>query len=235
LESLHNQAYPNLEHIVIDGGSRDASIAIIESYSNRIQYWISEPDGGQADALIKGFARATGEILCWLCSDDLLERGALLEVAEFFQRNPEAEIVYGDSTWIDAAGKHVRPKKEHSFSRFIWLHDHNFIPQPSTFWRRRLYDRVGGLDPSYRVAMDGDLWLRFSDVTRLHHVRRMWSRMRWYPEQMVQRLRPEVLLADERMRDRYLGSQSKLLRRLKWALARSVRISWKLATGCYWG
>ena len=102
MRSIHGQRYPNLEHIVIDGGSTDGSVAIIDSYRDRLAYWVSEPDDGQTDALIKGFDRATGDIYCWLNSDDLFEPNTLQEVAEYFAANPEVQFVYGDSRWINA-------------------------------------------------------------------------------------------------------------------------------------
>lgn len=233
LESVRNQQYPNLEHIVMDGGSTDNSIDTIRSYASQLAYWISGPDGGPTNALIKGFSRATGDILCWLNSDDLFEPGCLAEVAEFFASRPGAEVVYGDATLIDKLGRSIKPKKEHAFSRFIWLNDYNFIPQPSTFWTKRLYDHVGGLDPAYRLAYDADLWARFSEVTTLHHIPRRWSRMRIYPEQRNQSLRQISDAEDERIRSRYLPAQPHALRMAKWLAAKSARVCWKTATGCY--
>lgn len=189
LRSVHEQGYPNLEHIVIDGGSTDGSVEVIRKYADRLAYWVSEADKGQTDALIKGFLRASGDILAWLNSDDLYEPRTLWEVAEFFVRNPQVQFVYGDALWIDTGGRVLRAKKEIPFHRFIWLHDYNYIPQPSAFWRRGLYEAAGGLDLSFDLAMDADLWIRFADRTEPVHVRRIWSRMRLYPEQKNQRLR----------------------------------------------
>ena len=154
IASIHDQNYPYLEHIVIDGGSTDRSVDIIRKHEDHLTYWISEPDEGQTDALIKGFARSTGDIQCWLNSDDLFEPWTLREVARYFNRHPEVEFVYGDSIWIDQGGEVIKPKREHAFNRFIWMYDHNFIPQPSAFWRRSLYERVGGLNPRFDLAMD---------------------------------------------------------------------------------
>jgi glycosyltransferase involved in cell wall biosynthesis len=233
MESIHGTGYPNLEHIVIDGGSDDGSVAIIEGYADRLAFWVSEPDAGQTDALIKGFARATGDILCWLNSDDLFEPWTLFEVAEFFSSNPEVEFVYGDSTWVDAEGAVIKPKREHGFNRFVWLYDHNFIPQPSTFWRRSLYDRVGGLDPGFDLAMDADLWIRFADHTTPRHVRRPWSRMRFYPEQKNTAMRARSGIEGRRIRARYLPNQSRRLWRLKHRTARFLRFWLKALSGGY--
>ncbi|MGC8876987.1 glycosyltransferase family 2 protein [Thermus sp.] len=233
LRSVHDQGYPNLEHIVIDGGSTDGSVEIIRKFEDRLAYWVSEPDKGQTDALIKGFSRATGEILAWLNSDDLYEPRALWEVAEFFARHPDVQFVYGDALWIDTEGRILKPKKEIPFNRFIWFYDHNYIPQPSAFWRRELYEAVGGLDPRFDLAMDADLWIRFSERTRPVHVRRIWSRMRLYPEQKNQRLRAVSNQEDEIIRKRYLLDEPSWRRRVKRLLAKGMRVGWKLVWGCY--
>lgn len=233
LETIHGQGYPELEHIVMDGGSTDGSVDVIRRWAEHLDYWQSEPDGGQTSALRRGFELATGEILCWLNSDDLYEPWTLREVGEFFLSNPEAEVVYGDSTWISDTGEFIRPKREHPFSRFIFLYDHDFIPQPSTFWRAGLYQRVGGLDPSFDLAMDADLFIRFADVTKVHHRRRPWSRMRLYPDQKNQRLRSKSNLEGRRIRSRYLGDKSDSSLRWRHQAARALRIGWKVTTGRY--
>jgi glycosyltransferase involved in cell wall biosynthesis len=233
MESIHGQGYPKLEHIVIDGGSSDESVSVIKLYEGQLAYWVSEPDQGQTDALIKGFARSTGDIQCWLNSDDLFERETLGEVGAYFDRHPEVEFVYGNSTWIDDRGLIIKPKREHRFSRFIWMYDHNFIPQPSAFWRRGLYERVGGLDPRFDLAMDADLWIRFADVTKPRHVSRPWSRMRFYGEQKNTRLRDKSSLEGKAIRSRYLHPRSRREVAAKAAAARSLRVLWKLASGSY--
>jgi glycosyltransferase involved in cell wall biosynthesis len=233
LESIHSQGYPNLEHIVIDGGSTDGSVDVIRLYADRISYWVSEPDGGQTDALIKGFSRATGDILCWLNSDDLFEPWTLAEVAGWFETHPDDRFIYGDATWIDVDGRVIKPKLEHGFSRFVWMYDHNFIPQPSCFWTRDLYEEVGGLDPGFDLAMDADLWIRFADMTRPRHVRRRWSRMRFYPEQKNTAMRGRSGAEGRKIRSRYLPSQSRITWRWKRRAARALRFALKLMAGGY--
>jgi glycosyltransferase involved in cell wall biosynthesis len=234
LQSVLNQEYPNLEYIVIDGGSTDGSVEIINRYAAHLAYWVSEPDRGQTDALNKGFAKATGDILCWLCSDDLLEPWTLKEVAQFFRENPQVRVVYGDTTWVDMEDQPLRNRKELPFNRFIFLYEHNFIPQPSTFWRRDLYEEVGGLNPEFDVAMDADLWIRFAEVTSIHHIRRHWSRMRLYPEQKTQRLQLKARMEGQVLRRRYFGDEPDWSFRVKKILAKGMRVTWKLAVGCYW-
>lgn len=233
LRSIHDPGYPNLEHIVIDGGSTDQSVEIIERYADKLAFWVSEPDGGQTHALRKGFEKATGDILCWLNSDDLYRPNTLFEVARTMEEKPEARFLYGDSMWVTLDGDVIRPKKEHGWNRFIWMYDHNFFPQPSTFWRRDLYEQVGGLDESFDLAMDGDLFIRFADVTKPIHVRSVWSHMRYYPEQKNVRLREQSNLEDVRIRARYLRDEPAVVRRAKRLTAKSMRVAWKLATGCY--
>lgn len=232
--SVLEQDYPAVEYIIMDGGSTDGSVDIIRRYEDKLAYWVSQKDGGQTPALIEGFKRSTGDILCWLCSDDLMVGRSLWEVAEYFSTNSAAQAVYGDSIWIDAAGRIIRPKKEHKFNRFIWLYSHNNIPQPSMYWRRSLYEQVGGLDPEFDLAMDADLWIRFADVTEIHHVPRIWSHMRSYPSQKNQRLRAVSNQEDQIIRNRYLGPQPSWLRAGARVFAQSARVGLKLAHGCYW-
>lgn len=209
MQSVFDQAYPNLEYIVMDGGSNDGSADIIARHANKLAYWVSEPDGGQTDALVKGFKRASGDICGWLCSDDLLLEGALESVANYFKSHPEVEAMYGDSIWIDADGRPIRIKREMGFDRFVFLHDHNYIPQPSMFWRRSLYEEVGGLDTNFNLAMDSDLWDRFASRTRIAHLPHYLSCMRFYPEQKTRRLRPRG-----REEDRLIRKRSSRLARL---------------------
>lgn len=234
IRSVLAQEYANLEYIIIDGGSNDATPAILDRYRQRCSAVVTEPDRGQTDALIKGFARCSGEIMGWLCSDDLLLPGALQAVNAYFAAHPEVMAVYGDALWIDAQGRLVRPKREMGFSRFVFLYDHNYIPQPSMFWRRSLYESVGGLDDRFDLAMDSDLWERFSHTASIDHLRRFLSCMRFYPEQKTRSRRAEGSLEDAAIRSR--GS---VPHRARWryaaarGLARVMRISRKAACGGY--
>lgn len=231
LRSVLDQGYPNLEFIVMDGGSSDGSAAIIERYASQLAYAQSRPDRGQTDALIQGFARATGDIFCWLNSDDLYEPGTLAEVAGHFAHNPD-RFVYGDATWIDRGGAFLKRKREIPFYRWIWLRTYNYIPQPSAFWRRDLHEEVGGLDGSFDLAMDADLFARFSEHTEPRHVRRLWSQMRLYPEQKNIRLRSRSDLEDDLIRRRYVTPEGP-----RWEVerivARTTRVAVRAAFGAY--
>ncbi|HKA38127.1 MAG TPA: glycosyltransferase family 2 protein [Burkholderiales bacterium] len=233
--SVLGQHYPRLEYIVIDGGSTDGSAGIIERHRHALAYSVSEPDRGQTDALVKGFARATGDIHGWLCSDDLLLPGALDAVSRFFLDHPRVMAAYGDAMWIDAEGGFVRPKKEMGFNRFVFLHDHNYIPQPSMFWRSSLYEAVGGLDPGFDLAMDADLWERFSWTTRIAHIPRYLSCMRFYPGQKTRARRNEGRQEDGLIRARRVHplAMRAPFRGLLRLLARLVRVSAKACAGGY--
>ena len=230
MRSVLEQDFPSLEYVVIDGGSSDGSKQIIARYARALAHWESGPDDGQTHALIKGFRHCTGEILGWLCSDDLLLPGALRAVGEFFRSHPRIAAVYGDALWIDADGRFLRPKKEIDFNRFVLLHDHNYVPQPSMFWRRSLYDKVGGLDPRFELAMDADLWERFSSVTRIAHIPAFLSCMRFHAGQKTRARRPDALREDAIIRARPAQRAVPWPRRLA---ARGLRIAAKLRAGGY--
>lgn len=115
IRSVIEQNYEGLEYIVMDGGSSDETVDILRRYENHIDYWTSAKDAGQTDALIKGLSRSSGEVMGWLCSDDLLLPNALKTVGQLFADLPEVDAVYGDALWIDRSGKLIRPTKEISF------------------------------------------------------------------------------------------------------------------------
>lgn len=164
LQSVLDQNYSNLEYIVKDGGSRDNSRDILRSYEDRLTHWISEPDSGQSQAINLGFARATGEIMAWLNSDDLLLPEALTYVANYFNNHPDVDVIYGNRLLIDEndmeIGRWILPG--HSNATLSWA---DFIPQETMFWRRRIWNKIGGnIDETFRFAMDWDLLIRFREA-----------------------------------------------------------------------
>ncbi len=167
--SVVNQSYPNIEYIVVDGGSTDGSVEIIKKYEDRISWWVSEPDNGQSDAINKGFNKATGEIYNWLNSDDVLYPDAVRIAVHFMQKNPEMEVVYGDRVVIDQNSKMIDVFEPltvtRSSSRFLLR-----IPQEVTFFTAGLWHRVNGLNEELHYVMDSDLWYRFLDETRFFHI-----------------------------------------------------------------
>jgi glycosyltransferase involved in cell wall biosynthesis len=233
IRSVIDQRYPCLEYIVMDGGSTDGSASIIERYQGYIADWVSERDGGQTMALKRGFDSSSGEIMGWLCSDDLLLPGALQAVGKYFREHPEVDVVYGDSIWIDANGVPIRAKKEMDFSRFVFLYDHNYLPQPSTFWRRKIYEKVGGLDADFNLAMDGDLWERFSQVTCIRRMDGYLSCMRYYEQQKTRSLTSQRELEDRRIRTRHESSWNILPIGVLRGMARLKRVFCKGMSGGY--
>jgi hypothetical protein len=183
LASVLGQNYPNLEYIVLDGGSTDRSVDIIRQYGDRLAYWASRPDNGPYATINEGFARSTGEIMAWLNSDDMYLPGCLSVVAEIFSYHPEVEWISstrpvawnenGQAVWVgDMKGfsREAFLRGEYS-PRGSTLYTRGCIQQESTFWRRSLWERAGGhLDERYRRAADFELWARFFEHAELQGV-----------------------------------------------------------------
>ncbi|MEI6178045.1 MAG: glycosyltransferase family 2 protein [Verrucomicrobiota bacterium] len=167
--SVLEQEYPDLEYIIMDGGSTDNSVEIIKKYEKHLTYWQSQPDKGQSDALCQGFARATGVLMNWVNSDDLLAPGALDHIASLKQANPHAEILAASTehfttdpantfdkiipkNWCPEAFLHIIPRSSFSFN------------QQGVFFTRDLFERIGGLNPELHVCMDYDLFLRMCET-----------------------------------------------------------------------
>jgi len=163
--SVIGQNYPHLEHIIVDGGSTDASVSIIRGHESELAWWVSETDRGQSHAINKGFSRSTGEILCWLNSDDFLADGALSVVGRVFARNPGIAAIVGHCIALDVrSGDQCFLQGEFkSRLRLLSPAAPYRMHQPSIFWRREVYERVGPLDESMHIIMDFDYWCRIAD------------------------------------------------------------------------
>src|SRR5581483_9574266 len=158
LRSVLEQDYPRVEYLVVDGGSTDGSVEILRRYADRLAWWVSERDAGQSDAINRGLARARGEIVAYLNSDDLYRPGAISAAVRFLAAHPDVGIAYGACDYFEEDGT-VSPMTPPEFDlRRLLLG--NYIAQPATFLRRAALDRVGALDPSLRYCMDYDLWVR---------------------------------------------------------------------------
>jgi hypothetical protein len=166
--SVVNQNYPNLEYIIIDGGSTDGSVEIIKKYQSYLSYWISETDEGLYHALHKGFAVSTGEIMGWINSDDMLHTAALFSVAELLSLKG-VEWIQGQASIYDEMGRTVEIQQRYSWSKYrYFLLDYQWIQQESTFWTRALWDRCGGyISTKYKLAGDLELWSRFFKQAKL--------------------------------------------------------------------
>jgi glycosyltransferase involved in cell wall biosynthesis len=176
IRSVLLQGYPSLEYIIIDGGSTDESVEIIRKYEQHLAHWVSEKDSGQANAINKGFKIATGEILAWLNSDDVYEPQAIQQAVKFLVESG-ADIVYGDSYIIDECGRQKKITDAPPFDLAALLMD-SFIPQQSTFFRRRVTDAIGLLDEGFHYAMDYDLWLRIASRFSVCKAPGLWANYR---------------------------------------------------------
>jgi glycosyltransferase involved in cell wall biosynthesis len=182
IQSVLDQDYPNLEYIVIDGRSTDGSVEIIKRYAPSLHYWVSEPDRGQADAIMKGFQHATGEVLGWLNSDDVYLPGALSKVAGTFQRYPGIGFVIGDYIRIGADSQIFRCLRLPKLRKWLYSPTMNWIPQPSVFFTRKAFVEVGGLDTELSYSIDADLWCRFIDHgIKARNIRAYLSAFRTHP------------------------------------------------------
>ena len=161
MQSVLGQDYPHVEYLVADGGSTDGSAEIIQRYSSRLAWWVSEKDQGQADGANKGFRRARGEIVGWLNSDDVYRPGTIAGAVAAFQANQQAGLVFSDVDSLDGAGNLINimrfgPRTLEDLMAF------KIISQPGVFMRRSLLEQVGYLDSSYHLLLDHHLWLRMA-------------------------------------------------------------------------
>ncbi len=170
IQSVLGQGYPNLEYIIIDGGSTDNSIEIINKYKNQIHYFISEPDKGLYDAINKGFQQASGEIMGWLNSDDILLEKSLFKISKIFSTIPEASWITGIPVTIDKSGNEISRGHISHWSREMFLiGKYKWLQQESTFWRKSLWDKAGSiLNTDYKLASDFELWVRFFRFAKLY-------------------------------------------------------------------
>lgn len=182
IRSVVNQSYPNLEYIIMDGGSTDGCVNIIKKYSHRLTHWESNKDNGQADAVYRGFEKATGEILCWINSDDFLLKGALTHVAEMFRRFPETQWLIGGCVIVRESGKPITKFFGYSATFESLLCAGMQFYQMSCFWRRETFFRVGGFDRSLQFCFDYDMFLRISQVASPTVSHRMLSACRVHKE-----------------------------------------------------
>lgn len=170
LKSVLDQAYPNLEYIVIDGKSTDGSVDIIKKYSDRLSYWVSEKDDGHGNAINKGFRKSSGEIMAWINSDDLYFPWTLRVVAEIFTLFPHVNWIVGLNSFIRNSSV-FRVEKIYKNKYDFMMGDYKWIQQESVFWRRSLWEKAGGkLNEDYSLMIDGELWCRFFKHDKLYHL-----------------------------------------------------------------
>ncbi len=199
IRSVLEQEYPHTEYLVIDGGSTDNSVEIIKRYAkslesgsllpssqqqaaglHKIDYWISEKDRGQAEAINKGFARAKGEILAWLNSDDYYLPNTISAVVKCFEEHPDVVMAYGDMLAVDGNGQTINLLKYKQVS----LEDllcFQIIGQPSVFFRRAAFEQTGPVETSFHFMLDHHLWIRLAQQGPILHVPQVWSAARYHP------------------------------------------------------
>lgn len=161
--SVIGQQYPNLEVIVIDGGSNDNTVEIIKKYEDKISYWHSQPDRGQADAINQGFKLSSGDILCWLNSDDMYFPGTLLKVAKILGKNEANKLIYGGCILFHDCNNGTQGRLPPPFdaNKLTYF---DYIDQPSSFWTRKVWENVGELNINYNYIMDWEWFIRASKI-----------------------------------------------------------------------
>jgi glycosyltransferase involved in cell wall biosynthesis len=179
LNSVLGQDYPRLEYLVVDGASSDGSLGIMRKYADKLSWWISEPDRGQAEAINKGLRRARGEIVAWLNSDDFYLPGAIQLAVQAFREHPEAGLVYGDTLSVDEKSEpiYLAHYAQWSLANLLAF---DILGQPAVFMRRDVLEQTGYIDPSYHFLLDHQLWLRFAALTPMVYTPRRLAAGRYH-------------------------------------------------------
>ncbi len=191
IRSVLSQDYARIEYMILDGGSSDGTVDILKKYGGKLAGWVSEKDKGQTDAINKGFARAKGEVLAWLNSDDTYEPGAVSAAARYLQEHPEVGMVYGDCNFINETGRVIGKFSSAQTSYRLLRQGYSHIPQQTMFFRAELWKQVGPLDPSFYFAMDYDLWTRIAARSEIKYVPQTWANFRLHTS-------GKTILADDR-------------------------------------
>ena len=184
LDSILEQGYPNLELIVMDGGSDDETVDILEEYSPHLSHWVSEPDNGQSHAINKGFAVATGSLVGWLNSDDLYLPKSMFQAASYMLEHPDCDVVFSDYVFIDESGDVLKRRREipFDFSTYLWPRD-CYHANCAGMCRRQVFEETGGVRQDLDYSMDYEFYLRLaSQGFRVDHVREFWGAYRFHEE-----------------------------------------------------
>ena len=232
IQSVLDQNYPNLEYIIMDGGSTDNTLDVIRKYERHLAFWASEKDHGAADAIAKGLARTTGSIMAYLNSDDIYVPGALKSAAERLTGS-NVDVVYGNAQWIDGKGAVIGERRQTPFSALGYLYGGFDLQQPTTFWKREIFQKVGGMDPSFYFAFDSDLFFRFiRDGARFSHIPRLMAAYRIHPTSKSSTERERCEQELKRLREAHLrypvaSVQGTFVR----TMARVQRAAWYISQG----
>jgi glycosyltransferase involved in cell wall biosynthesis len=206
--SVLGQDYPEIEYIVMDGGSTDGSVDIIRKHEDRLAVWSSQRDTGQASAINRGFARATGTIFAWLNSDDLLAPSAVRIAVDALRRFPSVGVIFGDRLHIDARGNVIGINRMPAYYASM-LRRNITWPQETVFFRRSVFEEVGGVDETLRFSLDFDLWARMAKVTQVRHVPAFLGSFREHGESKSVAFHKN----DNRDADRYLAEHEQVYRK----------------------
>ncbi len=211
IESVVRQDYDDIQYIIIDGDSTDGSVDIIKEYASFLDYWVSEPDTGQSDAINKGLAKAKGDLVTWINSDDLLLPGALQSVANAWLKNPTASLISGNCIRIGPQNEylicHVVPRQMQWFSKRGLI----YIDQPGTFWRRDLFKTDKLLDTTLHTAMDHDLWYRISlQYKNAFRVNRCLAAFRLHESSKTANIQELFIKETGRLREKYSGGRKEI-------------------------
>lgn len=179
IKSVLNQDYPNIEYIIVDGGSIDGSVEIIKKYADRLSWWISEPDDGQSDAINKGVLRANGDIVAWLNSDDIYLSGTIAKAVSALSEDPDIGMVYADQQSINAGGKAFNTihYKQYDLTDLLAM---RVIGQPTVFMRKEVLDRAGDLNKEFNFLMDHHLWIRMFQLADAKYNQDLWAAARFH-------------------------------------------------------
>jgi glycosyltransferase involved in cell wall biosynthesis len=181
LRSVLDQDYPNIEYLVVDGGSTDGSVDLIKKYANRLRWWVSEKDSGQAEAINKGLSRAKGVYIAWINSDDYYMPGAVSEAVNALTALPEVGFVFGNVRVVDQDEKTLN-----NLSYGDWnitdLMSFRIIGQPAVFMRRSILEKTGFLDQSYHLLLDHQLWIRLALVAGMQYLPSMWASAHYHED-----------------------------------------------------
>jgi len=180
IRSVLLQDYPAIEYIIIDGGSTDNSEAIIEKYKKKLAWFVSEVDKGQADAINKGFKKATGEFVAWLNSDDIYTESAISSAVDKLKSNPDCGMVFSNVLSIDSKSS-IFNAMQYGEWGIRELMQFNIIGQPGVFMRKKALEDVGFLNPDFHYLMDHHLWLKIASKYHIKHIGEFWAAARFHP------------------------------------------------------
>ena len=208
IRSVLLQGYPDLEYMVIDGGSTDSTVDIIKRYEKWLTYWVSEPDRGQSHAINKGWRMATGEIYAYLNSDDTYVPGAVEAAVEHVLANPDVVMVYGEGDIVDECGKVTEHCRTGDLNLKRLLCSYNHVPQPTVFFKRSVTNVLGYLDEDLHLAMDLDYWIRLSLRFGTAYIPQTLARMRFHPSAKIPTQYHKAVYEHLRILDKFYSDEN---------------------------